>query len=271
MTTGPEDRAAPEEITDQMLMAYVDGDPELPPRQRRRIAAAIRRSPELVERMDSFLFTRGPIQRAFDEVLAVPGWLTAAVAGETKATPRRGAKFDLRELLRPGRWGAGMAIAAVGAILIAGPAGWFASSMARSGVDVSAGGLQATGSLRSALEQAHGGAWVPAGRGVELKATATFASVHGSWCRKYLLSFEGNRSSPGLACREGDGNWRVLLQEAAQVNNPDGTPSGNGPQPPANPEGEAFGLYMDQLRRGNTLAPTDEKALVTEERWSRKP
>ena len=271
MTTGPEDRAAPEEITDQMLMAYVDGDPEMPPHQRRRIAAALRRSPDLVERMDSFSFTRGPIQRAFDEVLTVPERLMAAVDGGPKAAPKRSAGFDLRQLLRPGRWGAGMAIAAVGAILIAGPAGWFANSATRSGVDMSAGGLNATGSLRDALEQAHGGVKVPAGRGVELRATATFASVHGSWCRKYLLRFEGNLSSQGLACREGDGNWRVLIQEAAQVGNPQNKPSGDGALPPPTPEGEAFGIYMDQLRKGNTLAPKDEKALVTEERWSRKP
>ncbi len=272
MSTDPEDRMPAEEITDEMLMAYIDGDPELPPHMRRRIAAALPHSPELVARMESFLFTKGPMQRAFDETLAVPDWLMAAVAGEAKPAPRRRAGFDfreLRDLLGLERWGPRMAIAAIGALLV-GSAGWLANDALRSGVDLGPAGLQATGSFHTALEQTPSGTTVPIGSGVQFRPTATFASAQDTWCRQFVLSYEGAVGAPGLACREAEGNWRVLIQEAAKPKGPARGVAGSG-EPPTHPDGDTFEAYLQKLRKGNTLSAADESRLLGVERWSRKP
>jgi len=271
MTTEPEDKMPDEEITDEMLMAYIDGDPELPPHRRRRIAAALPHSPALVKRMNSFIFTKGPVQRAFDETLVVPEWLIAAVTGEAKPAPKPRSRAGFLDVIRTARWRT-VAMAAVGAMLIAGPAGWLLSeAMRNSSVDLDARGVMAAGSLRTALETTPSGTKVDVGAGVGLSPKATFANVHDQWCRQYVLTYRGDLEAPGLACRESGGNWRVLLQEAARPASPPGTILGSGQGLPVNPEGEAFDLYRDQLRKGNTLTADEERRLLREDRWTRKP
>ena len=70
MSDTPDEKTPDEPIDDDLIMPYADG--VLPPEQRPAVRDALASDPALMQKFESFLFTRGPIARAFDEVLAAP-------------------------------------------------------------------------------------------------------------------------------------------------------------------------------------------------------
>ena len=57
-------------ITEMEIMRYADG--VLAPERRPVVRAALAKYPELMQLLESFLFTRGPLVEAYDEVLDAP-------------------------------------------------------------------------------------------------------------------------------------------------------------------------------------------------------
>src|SRR5262245_52643024 len=65
-----EEMLAEARMTEMEIMRYADG--VLAPERRPIVRAALATYPELMQLLESFLFTRGPLVDAFDAVLAAP-------------------------------------------------------------------------------------------------------------------------------------------------------------------------------------------------------
>lgn len=269
-----------EDITDVMLMAYVDGDPELPAEQRRLISRRLPQSPELVRRMLDFHFTLGPMSAAYDGVMDVPESLRTTVAGPAAARRTNSHAARTNFIDRLARWRMPMwAIAAAAAILLAGATGLvLRDARPQDLVTLDQRGVIATGAFGYALETAPAGRQAAIGGGVTMKPKLTFAGAGpGSgpdaskrWCREFEMRYSDNQLAIGLACRIADATWRVLLRTDAEPAPPPGRAVGPDRRDPQDPEWLKFENYRDDLRQGNTLTAEDEAALIGQ-RWQRKP
>jgi hypothetical protein len=177
-------------ITDEMLMAYVDG--ELPEAQRIAVDSAVAADPALFEKLERHRRLRARMGGAFADLLTepVPERLAAA------AKPSNVVPFPARSRAVPA-WAAMAACVAMG--LIAG------LSVPRLGPAPTIGSdLRAHGQLATALDKQLASA--PA-QGAAVRVGLTFRSADG-YCRTF-----SEKTVAGLACREG-GAWRVRIAVA---------------------------------------------------------
>ncbi len=179
---------------DQQLMAYADG--ELPAEEAAAVEARLARDPAARERLRLYLETAALARAAFQEALRepVPERLLAAVRKAT-ADPAGG------EVVRPlaaaagsrrsWRSWPGLALAAGLAALVV--VGWWNL------------GPGSGDELSRVLAQ------VPAGEQVAgIRPVQTVVTADGRLCRRYRVEREDG-AGEGLACRERDGDWRVVL------------------------------------------------------------
>jgi hypothetical protein len=177
-------------ITDEMLMAYVDG--ELPEAQRMAVDSAVAADPALFEKLERHRRMRARMGGAFAEVLQepVPERLLAA------AKPSNVVPFPARPRVVPA-WAAMAACLAIGlvaglSIPTLGPAPTIGSD------------LRAHGQLATALDKQLASA--PA-QGAAVRVGLTFRSADG-YCRTFSQT-----AVAGLACRE-KGGWKVRMAVA---------------------------------------------------------
>lgn len=181
-------------ITDDMLMAYVDG--ELSEADRMKVDAAVLANPAVHERLEKHRRFRARMGGAFAEVLEEPApERLLAAAKQSNVVP-----FPARPRAVPA-WAAMAACVAIGLVV--------GLSVPKIGPAPTIGSdLRAHGQLAAALDkqlasaQAQGGA---------VRVGLTFRSAD-SYCRTFA-----EKTVAGLACREG-GDWKVRMavaQEAA--------------------------------------------------------
>jgi hypothetical protein len=279
MTGNPRDDQPPEEFTDEMLMSYADGDPELPPEQWRRITARLEHDPELVKRLEGFMFTRGPFRTPFDEVMATtPPKLIAAVRAVAEPARKPSRWTSVLDVLRAPRWRTPVWAVASVAILLAAPGGWLLSNAMHNdaqrreaqrigALDLTLGRVMAWGPQRDGLETVASGASVEIGRDVRMKLMFTFPGLDNRWCRQFVMVYGAKLDAPGVACRGPDGHWHVLLQSIPHPAGPEG-PTVAGPQ--ADRERELFELARDRLRTADNATRAREAELI-KEHWQGKP
>lgn len=185
-------------ISDEMLMAYADG--ELEGAERDAVEAALAQDEAARARLDAHQRLKTKLSAAFDGALTepVPARLAQAASPPASAAiinlSNRRPRWSARE------WGAMAASIAAGLVLGVGLMGRPAPLIA-----TDAGALVARGALAHALD-------------TQLAADATgavriglsFRSNTGGFCRSFDL-IEANTS--GLACRDGDG-WALALVTA---------------------------------------------------------
>jgi hypothetical protein len=184
-------------ITDEMLMAYVDG--ELSEADRIAVDSAVAGDPALFEKLERHRRLRARMGGAFADVLTepVPERLTAA------AKPSNVVPFPARPRAIPA-WAAMAACVAIG--LVAG------LSVPKLGPAPNIGSdLRAHGQLATALDKQLASA--PA-QGAAVRVGLTFRSADG-YCRTF-----SEKTVAGLACREGEG-WKVRMA-VAQTAGPTG-------------------------------------------------
>jgi hypothetical protein len=254
MSDTPDEKTPAQPIGDDLIMPYADG--VLAPDQRPAVRDALARDPALMQRFESFLFTRGPLARAFDAVLTapIPEKLLEAVRGPAPRRTRPTASFlgparlaRLADIFRLPDFSPAFAIPAV---LVGVAAGWLAHyALSSDFVPLEDRGFVASASLSQALEQTPSGTSAKMIDGVAFKPTLTFPGVQQTWCRQYELSFDATLRSGGLACRSSDGAWRVIiLTEPA----PSAPPSTAGDITPAGST-DILDKMRGQLRRGDAL------------------
>jgi surface antigen len=272
MSDTPDEKMPDEPMDRDLIMPYADG--VLPPEQRAAVRDALASDPELMQEFESFLFTRGPMPRAFDEVLAapVPERLLAAVrapapapAPARSAGSRDGGPSLLERIGDLFRMPAFSPAVAIPAVLVAAAAGWLAGTALHPDSVPPERRAHVASALQKALEQTPSGSTANIADGLTLKPTLTFASVQ-TWCRQYELDQGSALRSQGLACRMPDGNWRVLA-----VTEPEPRPA-----PPRPGTFEAAGNVdtledlRGALKRGDVLKREEVEGLI-KDGWSSKP
>ena len=223
MSDTPEKTIRADEIL-VMLYADLEADEVLSPDQDAALSAVLARNPALRELYESFLFTRDPVARPFDDVLAalLPERLLRTVAespsrGVRPRTARKSwaSRGWLGELLRAPIFSPAVALPAL-AVSVA--AGWLLHMATGAGADARSPlhSVQA----QYALEVAPSGVQVDVGRGVRLEPRLTFASQDKAWCRQYTLSYPENLEAGGVACRNSAGAWQVLMETGRAASAP---------------------------------------------------
>jgi hypothetical protein len=199
--------------TDEMLMAYADG--ELDADTRAAIEAAAETDPQVAEAIARHREIRTRVKQAFDPVLRepIPGRLQDAVkaGGRVRDLAEIAPLKARRVQAAPGRWswpvlGAMAATLVLGAfiglMLRTTPSALFETHNDR---------LVAAGELDRTLSVQLAGEVRPAG---DIRPGLSFRTVDGEYCRTFSVG-----GSAGLACREAH-QWRIDLLEklpAAEV------------------------------------------------------
>ena len=184
-------------ITDEMLMAYVDG--ELPESERMRVDSAVAADPALQERLEKHRRFRARMGGLFAGVLDEPAPERLLEA----AKPSNVVRLAERRRSSPLPWMAMAASLAVG--VIAG------SSIPRFQQPAIGPDLMAHGQLATVLEKQLAS---NPGKDETVRVGLTFRSADG-YCRTF-----SEKAVAGLACREGSG-WKVRMA-VAQTTGPAG-------------------------------------------------
>lgn len=197
-------------VSDQTLMAYVDGELDAPACV--AIEEAMRADRDVEKRVARYRELRSRIQAAYATELSepVPERLLAAVR-----PPGRSASSNVSDLQRARRpiarqsrgsnrlrWRSMTALAA--SLVLAVGIGYFAWHRSQSVMVENIGGsLIAEGSLAEALSNQLAGD--PASGGVQIGLS--FLAKSGNYCRTFTLS--GSAPRAGLACRQTN-RWKIL-------------------------------------------------------------
>jgi negative regulator of sigma E activity len=270
MTNASETTPKGRPVPDEVLMAYVDG--ELPEDERKAVRAALAADQSLVERMQSFLFTRGPLLRPFDAVLAspIPERLSALLANAAPAPQRRApgtsGSSKLRQIIA-GFWTPFLSPAAAIPVVIAGVAGGWLLQQALNSDFValdSRGGLVASAAVQAALETTPMKGQAAIGSQVTLEPTFTFATAKDGWCRQYRLTHRDGQSANGLACRD-HGLWRVIVQTPGALR-----PHSSDKTVPAGEDEGVVGEVRSAMKEGDVLGREEEERLMREH-WPARP
>ena len=245
------------DITEEMLMAYADG--ELSPSERRRVEAYLEANPAAARRVADFVRSGRALARMFDAPMhePVPERLLATVRS---TAPRAGRPANVRSFADRLRdlvqavstpW---PALAAVSCgLLVAGALGWSLGSTATAPT----GTIFASAELRAVLERAPMGVTQKAGT-VSVTPVLTFMSKEGAICRQYDRVPAAGEHVSGVVCRQADGQWRIELEAPAA---PAGG-SSNGYKVAGRVTAPAVEAAVNRLVRGDVLGPDEETKLI---------
>lgn len=186
-------------VTDEMLMAYVDG--ELSPEDAALVDAAVTRDPVLAARMSRHRQLAGGLRGAFGEIAEepVPARLTALLGGG--AVVSLDAARDRRKTPHRSQWG--MIAAGIAAGVIVG------LTVPRGPTPMVGTDMRARGQLASALDSQLASAPV---KGALVKVGLSFRTQERRYCRTFTVT--RGEGPAGLACRDGD-RWVVRLAAPA--------------------------------------------------------
>ncbi len=197
-------------ITMEELMAYADG--VLAPDRRAAVRAALEGHPDLMQLLETFLFTKGAFVRPFDELLSKPVPRKLVKAARGRGWP------SIRELWRglyppnPAFRTAVFAVALAAVVL----AGWLVSHPPPENVVfLDESGLVPSQLLQRALEETPSGRSTRIAKHLSIRPKLTFYGKQKSWCRQYDLVWDSKLQAGGLACRGEDGVWRVHVGTGA--------------------------------------------------------
>jgi AcrR family transcriptional regulator len=267
-------------LTDELLMAFADR--ALDEETQTRIEALLRIDPEARARVAAFRATgREGIGRHYDPVLdePVPDRLIEFVMTHGKgiaAGPARPRRQRLRPLELLARWrgklvpqGAAwhLAAASAAALIVGAGLGYVLRGdrvEVVSGPTLAAlknGQISAEGALRHVLETMPSGLEARAAGGLRdsavVRASLTFKTKQGNYCREYEIATAAEGRFTGLACRDSRGNW------ALQVHVPEAD-KGQGTKfvPVAGPREVALDAIVDRIMAGDALGRGEEDAAI---------
>ena len=267
-----------------MLSTDLEADGKLSPDQRAALRVALTRNLELQELYESFRFTRNPLASSFDAVLSAPvperllrtvresGTLRArpSAARRTRTlswTRSRASLAWLGEALRAPAFSpaAGIAVLAVSVA-----AGWLLHTAIGDGASSDARAFVTSAQVQRALELTPSGVKVDVARGVQLEPRLTFATEDKVWCRQYTLSYGEPQEAGGVACRDGDGVWRLVIETSLPAPPPPPSksmlPAGT---PPLLDHEGILDSVRSQLKHGDVLGREEEEERIAEH-WKRK-
>ncbi len=270
------------EFTDEILMAYADG--ELSGAELRRVELYLDNDPVAPQRLSAFTQTGRDLALLFDQPMRepIPARLLETVLGSgarSATLPSRPAFVTaLIDALFPAQ-GQGMwqsAVAATALLAVGGVAGWSLSGAQVGNSDTASlarlvdGAVVANGDLSRVLDTTASGTAASLGAQspqLTMKPVLTFQSVAGAYCRQYELAQSTGARFSGVSCRAENGQWHI------EVHSPIGgkPSSAQGGIAPANRQSlPAVEGAIDKMINGDALGREAERALI-ENRWRRAP
>jgi hypothetical protein len=239
-------------ITDDLLMAYADG--ELDEKTRAQVALAVAQDPSLAERVQQHQQLRAQLGDAFAPVLdeRIPDRLRSAINGSVHTDTTVVELDSFRQAKnRPKRQWAWPQWSAIAASLLLGVlVGRMVDRTDEASVVARGDYLVASGALARALDSKL------SNEGGEQLIGMSFRSADGEYCRSFTS--RGAASVAGLACRLDDA-WRVrVLSQASSDETPYRTASSALPP--------AVLAEIDAAMSGEPLTVEEEKA-ARERRW----
>ena len=246
-------------ISDETLMRFADGD--LPPVERAFVAAAIAGDPELAERLEPFRFTRERLAGAYDVTLEIPERLINALPptnGPTLSRPILLVLFFRRPNIRRGLLGIALLTLLTSAI-----GGW----LLRDGLRPHQAG--AIAAMQRALDETPSHSTTRLENGTSMKLTSTFASIQKRWCREYVVLYSNSTQAAGVACRGGDGIWKVEIQQDPV--SPSRSSGETRKYEPAGGQSERQPVADYRNRIFQADASQQDEELLIAERWNRQP
>ncbi len=272
------------ELSDEMLMAYADG--ELAPKDRATVEAQLATDAEARKRLKVFEATRASIAQLYDETLQepVPGHLLKFVLCDE---PLQGVYTDTSSAATPKRtWQNPVmaALNAVGRTFVSGPrlsmatawsvlilavvggAGLYLSKSSGDGRQLVAlhnGQIYASGPLQRALETTPSGKKVSLGEdpasAITIQTVLTFKNRNQTYCRQYEAATPTGGYS-GVACRTDAGQWRLDIHMASAARPVTGEPSKR--VTPASKAASSVETAVRKIIEGDALGPAEEQALI---------
>lgn len=207
-------------ISDETLMAYVDG--ELDAAARAALEAALAVDPALATRLARQQALVGQLRAAFDSVLEEPLpprlLAVARTTGNAAAAEQpRLADFRTRSsggVMSPRHWSWPQWGALAASLIVGVLAGYVLPRHAPAGLVAENGRLIAHGALANALSEQL--ASEPPDQTAPLRVGLSFRAKAGDYCRTFTLAGTGEPPLAGLACKEGP-DWRIRILAQAET------------------------------------------------------
>lgn len=263
-------------VPDELLMAYADG--ELTPEEATALEQLLGQDTTLRNRLEPFVETRLRISYAFEHKLhePVPDRLIAAIARASAApapvaAPASGPPLHQRlgaalsaalAAAFPGGFTPAVAAGTAALLMVGTAVGWIGGriSAPSSLIEVAGSELVASGALAHVLESGPSGIAVDAGaEGAAVMPVLSFRTQTNGVCREYRITgAAGSHDLAGLACRTGEGVWRVALH----VETPS-APAGHGPyQTATSLKVPAVDTLTETLISGDAFGRAEEATLL---------
>ena len=234
-------------ITDEKLMAYVDG--ELDDTEAKKIREAVESDDAVRRRMEVFRQTSDMLQEVYDDPIkeAVPDRLINTIMNyRTAESARTLNRFKIPSLMErlsifsamsPGLKPA-FALVAIVAMMIGGGIVQLAHTVNERDQQQVVMSLNGDGFNRGMETTLSGQPFRVVGQGIEITPVATFTDPSGRYCRQYEISANPGGSMPvsqGIACRTDTGTWSTIVSvHPSPVSVSDG--SGPGYTPAGEPD-----------------------------------
>ncbi len=263
-------------ITDELLMAYADG--ELDSADQRRVELHLAAEPEAGKRLAMFAQTGRGLGLLFDQPMreAIPERLLETVLGPgatagsnaTKTAQRRANILTFFiDAVMPARSAWQPAFAVVGLVAVGAAAGWSLNNSHDSTPSspiaaLTDGALVASKAFASVLDATPSGTEARVEKQT-VKPLLSFQNVAGSYCRQYELFNTSGAHFSGVGCRAGNGAWQIEVHtqmgNAASSSRPAIAPASGRSSP-------IVESIVDRMIKGDALGAAAERALI-ESKW----
>lgn len=272
------------DITDELLMAYADG--ELDSAEQRRVERYLANDPASAQRLEMFTQTGRDLGRLFDQPMreAIPERLLQTVMGSNSSSPAATMKLTQRrprfltaltEAFFPSHAGWKTAAATAALLIVGAAAGWTLNNTQASGsgpslVSLADGALVASKELGRVLAGAPSGIAVGLGQqsaNFAVKPVLSFQSISGGYCRQYELSNASGSRFSGVGCRMANGQWRIEVHSQVAAA-PDATQGGI--TPASGRSSPVVESAIDRMIKGDALGSVAERSLI-DNKWQASP
>lgn len=257
-------------VTDEMLMAFADG--ELDETESARLASAIEADPALAARLEEFRRSRTASRAALAPLIdePVPAALDAAVrrmaaeaAQRAAAPPDEVAGDNVLVLRRPTpaepvamRVGWPLALAASLTLVLAGGGGYLAGINSPGNTPPGDLAVLSDPAVVEALNATPSGDRVALANGGDITLVSSFRDANGTLCREFETRPAATPSFVSIACRGEDRGWQNRLIVAL--------PRPDGGFVPASSV-EVVDAWLESTAAGAPLEPDEEAKALKEE------
>jgi hypothetical protein len=262
-------------ISDELLMRYADGDPDLTAEERHAVREALSRDAALLARLEAYLFTgrmlavvvkvdENPVltKRLTEMIARAPlGSPYPVASGRAPSTWEVVREFAAR--MRLPAWSIVAAPAAAGAVLAA--LSLWLLQPARQQELALHDNFVGSPAMQRALEETESGATRQLEDRPSLRPSYSFFTNDQTLCRRFDLHYPNSLRATGAACRDKSGAWRLHGQTAAVAYvGPDRV------GPADRPELQALDAIEDRIIAGDRLSGEPERR-VKANGWKKAP